>query len=539
MKEDKILYKEFLDGNKKSFDELILKHRNNLIFFITRYVKNVEIAEDIFQDVALYILENKDYYNFDYSFKTYLYMIAKSKTIDFIKKQKNINSINDANFELEDTRLLEEIILTKDRQKKIQNVMRKMLPEYQLVIYLTQIEGVSYKDTALIMNKKESQIKTLSFNARKKLRQLMLDEKVVELKGNKLIKLLTWFIMISIVTSTIVYAGVTIYNKIKANLTPIYSGAIGENDINTIWIGSFQLAWNEFIDYMGFEIEFLEESKMANELNKQLFTKDMLSENDYYVKVGKTNTELKENIQNDLNKKLNFNNIRLLDRINFDDNTNSFTIYSILNKEFEFVHKFDELKSNRFNESDKAIKYFGINSQSEENLKENVEVLFFEYGNEEYAIKLHTKDNEEVILYKTDKNGSFENLYSSVLDLKSNYEGNIEFTTHDQLRIPYINLDVVINYEELCNKEIKGTNGLFIQNALQNVKFSLNERGANLSSESSIKAVSMAGYSDMRDFNFNSNFIIFLKEKDSQNNHVLIKIYCKIHHIFTTFKANK
>ena len=79
MKEDKILYKEFLDGNKKSFDELILKHRNNLIFFITRYVKNIEIAEDIFQDVALYILENKDYYNFDYSFKTYLYMIAKSK----------------------------------------------------------------------------------------------------------------------------------------------------------------------------------------------------------------------------------------------------------------------------------------------------------------------------------------------------------------------------------------------------------------------------------------------------------------------------
>ena len=297
MKEDKILYKEFLEGNKKSFEELILRHRNNLIFFITRYVKSIETAEDIFQDIALYILENKDYYNFDYSFKTYLYMIAKSKTIDFIKKQKNIDSIDDGNFEIEDARLLEEIILTKDRQNKIQNVMRKMLPEYQLVIYLTQIEGLSYKDTALIMNKKESQIKTLSFNARKKLRLLMIDEKVVELKGNKLIKLLTWFVAISVMASTIVYASVTIYNKIKANLTPVYSGTIGENDINTIWVGSFQLAWNELIEYMGFEIEFEEDSQMVNELNKKLFTKDMLSEKDYYVKVGKTNTDLRGTIQ--------------------------------------------------------------------------------------------------------------------------------------------------------------------------------------------------------------------------------------------------
>ena len=70
MKEDKILYQEFLDGNKKSFEELILRYKSNLMFFITRYVKNIETAEDIFQDIALYILENKDYYNFDYSFKT-------------------------------------------------------------------------------------------------------------------------------------------------------------------------------------------------------------------------------------------------------------------------------------------------------------------------------------------------------------------------------------------------------------------------------------------------------------------------------------
>lgn len=524
MKEDKILYKEFLDGNKKSFDELILKHRNNLIFFITRYVKNVEIAEDIFQDVALYILENKDYYNFDYSFKTYLYMIAKSKTINFIKKQKNINSINDANFELEDTRLLEEIILTKDRQNKIQNVMRKMLPEYQLVIYLTQIEGLSYKDTALIMNKKESQIKTLSFNARKKLRLLMIDEKVVELKGNKLIKLLTWFVAISVMASTIVYASVTIHNKIKANLTPVYSGTIGEKDINTIWVGSFQLAWNELIEYMGFEIEFEEDSQMVNELNKKLFTKDMLSEKDYYVKVGKTNTDLKNKILKDLKEKFNMDERNLLNKLDFRNNDNSITIYSVLKKDFEFLHKFDELKAQKFNNENKKVKYFGINNQSDEILNENVEVMFFEYGNDEFAVKLKTKENEEIILYKTNKNDSFESLYDNVVELSNTFSGIKEFTDHDQIRIPYIDLEAVINYEELCNKGIKNTNGLFIQNALQNIKFSLNESGANILSEASIKAVSMSGYSDTREFNFDSNFVIFIKEKEKGLPYFALKI---------------
>ena len=77
MEEDKILYEEFLKGNEEGFNKLVYKYKNNVIYFITRYVKNLDVAEDIFQDVILYILENKEKYNSKYSFKTYLYMIAK------------------------------------------------------------------------------------------------------------------------------------------------------------------------------------------------------------------------------------------------------------------------------------------------------------------------------------------------------------------------------------------------------------------------------------------------------------------------------
>ena len=87
--EDKELYNEFLNGNKEALNKILEKYKNNLIYFISRYTKNIEASEDIFQDVVVYILEKKEIYNQKYSLKTYLYTIAKSRAINYIKKEKN------------------------------------------------------------------------------------------------------------------------------------------------------------------------------------------------------------------------------------------------------------------------------------------------------------------------------------------------------------------------------------------------------------------------------------------------------------------
>ena len=67
---DKELYKKNLDGDKKAFEKLVLKYKKQIIFFISRYTKNTVIAEDISQDVFVYLLLNKKQFNFQYSFKT-------------------------------------------------------------------------------------------------------------------------------------------------------------------------------------------------------------------------------------------------------------------------------------------------------------------------------------------------------------------------------------------------------------------------------------------------------------------------------------
>ncbi len=175
-KVDKELYGEFLNGNEDAFRQIILKHKNNLIYFITKYVKNIDIAEDLSQDVFVYILMNKNKYNPQYSLKTYLYTIAKSRAINYIKREKKIIKIEEyENLYVEDNEL-EELVLRDEIQKDVRQAINKMKQDYQIVIYLVDFERLSYKEVAKIMNKTTSQIKTLVYNARMRLKEILKKE---------------------------------------------------------------------------------------------------------------------------------------------------------------------------------------------------------------------------------------------------------------------------------------------------------------------------------------------------------------------------
>lgn len=84
MEDDVKLYKKFLTGNNEAFDILIDKYRNNLIYFIQGFVNSKDIAEDLTQDVFVYVLINRKEYDFKYSLKTYLYTIAKSRALNYM-----------------------------------------------------------------------------------------------------------------------------------------------------------------------------------------------------------------------------------------------------------------------------------------------------------------------------------------------------------------------------------------------------------------------------------------------------------------------
>lgn len=531
MEEDKTQYTKFLQGDNKALEELMKKYQNNLIFFITRYVKSRETAQDIFQEVVIYLLEHKETYNPQYSFKTYLYTIAKHRTINYLKKQKQENQMQ--NYEeyeenIPEEEWLEDVILTKERQAKIRKVIQKMKTEYQLVIYFTQIEGLSYKETAHIMEKTEKQIKNLAFNAKKKLRNLLIHEKVVEIKNNKVIKLLIWILSITIILSGAVYAGYKIYQTYQAKIIPSYTSNIPAVDTNQIWVGTFQLAWNELAEQLtdNGKVEFVEgNTPLVEELNQKSFTKNDISPEDYYLTVEETRPELKEKIQKEVYEKFKIDNTQTLEKMNFNL-TPSYTIYTMLVKNFHFVHPFEQLQSEAFKQSEQKVKYFGISKNSDVEARESVEILFY-HSKEEFAIQLNTVENEEIILYKTKENKTFPEYQKRIEEETKKYEGKRKMQKEEELKIPYMNVDTAVNYEELCGKEIKRKEGGYIVVALQTVKFSLDETGGGVISEGVIQEVRKSediNQAEERQFDFNDNFILFLKEKDKQKPYLAFKV---------------
>ena len=518
MEEDKKLYNEFLNGTNISLNVLIQKYRNNVIYFISRYVKNIDIAEDIFQDVVVYILENKQKYNFNYSFKTYLYIIAKSKAINYIRQNNistvDIYAIDDNN--VSNTKLLEDIIFSNERKIKIQKIFNQLKTDYQIVIYLTQIEGISYKETARIMNRTEKQIKNLTYNAKKNLKKLLVKERVIELKNNKFIKLLSLILIISIISSGIVYATMYIKNKINnARLNADFSGSIGNVNNNHVWVGTFNLVWNELMQKLGSNVEFEgQPSDLASELNRQSFTKEMLNDNSYYVKADYVSEKLRETITNDMASKFNTQST-ILNRINWKA-SNNYLLYAMLRKEFTFKSPFIKKDAGTFGDSSEKVKYFGLKCYSLDECFEQVEVLFYN-SPDDFAIKIHTVEGEEVILYRTNQVNSFDDTYSVLTAKAETYIGSKEMIrTKDELTIPFIKVNAEINYDELCNKIIKNSNGAFIKQAVQIVNFELDNYGGNITSEAYVDMYLSASLETPRYFNFTDDFVLYLKEENSE-----------------------
>ncbi len=267
-------------------------------------------------------------------------------------------------------------------------------------------------------------------------------------------------------------------------------------------------------------------SMLVDELNKKTFTKDMLSKEDYYIKVGKTSPKLKEEIKNELSQKFNINVSNVLDEIDFENDTNAimgYTVYSMLMKNFEFIVPFDKLGGFRFDDNEGYVEYFGINNASDESLNQNVDVLFYNNQND-FAVKLKTKENEELILYMNETYTSFNDMYNEIEEKSKNYSGDKTFNQSDELKIPYINVDTIINYDELCGKIIKDTDQMYISNAIQNVKFTLNEKGGNLLSEATVVSEYNSLAENARFFNFTKPFIIFMKEENKSKPYFSLKV---------------
>ena len=506
---DKKLYNDYLNGEKEAFEILYNKYKNKIEYFIYNIVKDYQKAEDIAQETFIYVIQHQMRENS--SFKYYIYLVARSKALNYINVEKRRNEITEkylANADEKIEKDVLDIITAEENKKELLESIELLDERYKNAIYLVNIEGLSYEETSKILGENLQSTKNLIHRGKKQLRKILLKKGFDEM--NKVLKIFVISICATVALTGIVYATTVIYNKyIKNNtnhnitMNPSYQSTLDENTINNLWVGTLDLAWKELEDKIGLnKIELEGEMpQIANDLNESTFSKEMLNPNDYKINVERTVT-------------------------------NGYKIDATLNKELNFLESFDNFNDYKwtFGNSDEAIKYFGINNASPEKMNKNIEILFYNKLNNgsllsnDMAIKLKTKEGDEIILYRTDDKKSFDEYYEDIKAKTKNYKGRTEFSEDDELRIPYVKVNGMINYKQLYDRKIKNSKGLYIYDVIQNVNFYLNERGCNLSSKATMVTEYMGIGQDTKYCYFQDTFIVFMKEANSDKPYFALKV---------------
>jgi len=168
-------YRRFLDGDESAFDEIMKELFDNLVFFIDRYVHDIHAAEDIAIDAFSDLVVNKHRYNFKVTLKTYLFMLGRSRALNYIKHRKVIDfvELTEADTAIAEQEALEDIILADERKRVVNNALNSLPDDMRVVVHLIYFEDLSYDEAAKVMKKNRKQVDNLLYRAKKELRIIL------------------------------------------------------------------------------------------------------------------------------------------------------------------------------------------------------------------------------------------------------------------------------------------------------------------------------------------------------------------------------
>ena len=296
-----------------------------------------------------------------------------------------------------------------------------------------------------------------------------------------------------------------------------------DDEINgdSAWCATFQLVWNDMQDLLTENgVNMHPQPEVVDNLNKQSFKEDMISAEYFYKKFAEASPALKEEIIKGIKEKFNQES-EILDQINFsepEDGFHKYIFYAMLYREFTYNNKFDELENNHFEGSNPSnVDFFGVteDSKNKSKLLDQLEACYYN-GYQDYAIKINTKEGDEVILVMKPEGKTFNEIWKEFESKTAAADPREKaIDEDDEFKMPVLSFNVTKEFTELEDKPFDSKTGMpsTIQTAIQNIQFEIDSRGGRVKSEAVIATTDSAAFPEGRFFYFNDTFAIFLKEK--------------------------
>lgn len=153
---DSVLVNNYINGNEKSLEILIIRHKQRIFSFILSKVLDREIAEDIFQDTFIKVINTlkRGAYNEEGKFLPWVMRIAHNLIIDHFRRNKRMPKFNNTDdFDIFD--VLSDEMLSVENQiiksqilEDVRNLIQELPEDQKEVLIMRMYKDMSFKEIA-------------------------------------------------------------------------------------------------------------------------------------------------------------------------------------------------------------------------------------------------------------------------------------------------------------------------------------------------------------------------------------------------------
>lgn len=172
--EDSYLLGALRQGEKKAFDMLFRKYYPSLCAYCSRFVE-IKDAEEVVQDVMVWLWENKEKLEISVSLSQYLFKSVYHGALARISRMQ-LKQRADTYFYEQMQEMLEEVDLYQinELSDRIQDAIMALPPTYREAFIMHRFKQMSYKEIAKAVN---ISVKTVDYRIQQALKRLRIQLK--------------------------------------------------------------------------------------------------------------------------------------------------------------------------------------------------------------------------------------------------------------------------------------------------------------------------------------------------------------------------
>ena len=287
---------------------------------------------------------------------------------------------------------------------------------------------------------------------------------------------------------------------------------------NAAWCAPMQICWNMFLDTYndGQPVPEDGQPEVVADLNDATFTTDMVGTDHYVSFAGLATNDAKAEIEQLIDERFDQKS-DILDNLTWADDPAlaEMLFYAMLYRQFTFIIPFDTLDNADFGTAEggnltEDVAYFGFEADSTAyDMMSQVTPLFWE-SNERFAVQIWCETDDILLLARGAKGANFDEIWNDIQASRDAEEARLEVAS---FACPKLEVDVVTQYADLAGLTIETSSGeVPITEALQTLKFKLDETGGVIKSEAAMAAGTAFDPTEPQphDFRFDDSFVLFL-----------------------------